>query len=84
VYVDYLQNIRGKSLACAYSARGSDFAGVSTPLAWDELDAGVDPRDFTIVNAPARFEQVGDRWAAALGGRPADLSAVFRYAEGGK
>ncbi len=83
VYVDYLQNIRGKSLACAYSARGSDFAGVSTPLAWDELDAGVDPRDFTIVNAPARFAQVGDRWAAALAGRPADLSAVFRYAEGG-
>jgi bifunctional non-homologous end joining protein LigD len=71
VYVDYLQNIKGKSLACAYSARGSDFAGVSTPLSWDELDAGVDPRDFTIVNAPTRFAQVGDRWAAALAGRPA-------------
>lgn len=84
VYVDYLQNIRGKSLACAYSARGSEFAGVSTPVTWDELDAGIDPRDFTIVNAPARFAQVGDRWAAALRGRPADLSAVFRYAEGGR
>ena len=32
VYVDYLQNIEGKSLACAYSARASDFAGASTPL----------------------------------------------------
>ena len=39
VYVDYLQNILGKTLATAYSARASDFAGVSTPLAWKEIDA---------------------------------------------
>ena len=32
VYVDYLQNIEGKTLASAYSARASEFAGVSTPL----------------------------------------------------
>ncbi len=38
VYVDYLQNIPGKTLACAYSARASAFAGVSTPLTWDEID----------------------------------------------
>ena len=40
VYVDYLQNIQGKTLACAYSARASAFAGVSTPLTWDEVDEG--------------------------------------------
>ena len=34
VYVDYLQNIEGKTLACAYSARASEFAGASTPLTW--------------------------------------------------
>src|SRR5204863_886384 len=34
VYVDYMQNFRGKTLATAYSARGSDYAGVSTPLTW--------------------------------------------------
>jgi len=84
VYVDYLQNIRGKSLACAYSARGSEFAGVSTPLRWGEVESGVEPGDFTIVTAPARFTQVGDLWAAALGGRPADLSAVFKYVEGAR
>ena len=56
VYVDFLQNILGKTLATAYSARASDYAGVSTPLAWKELDGSVDPREFTIRTAPARFE----------------------------
>jgi bifunctional non-homologous end joining protein LigD len=63
VYVDYLQNIEGKSLATAYSARASEFAGVSTPLAWGELDGDVHPEDFTIRSVFARFEEVGDLWA---------------------
>ncbi len=81
VYVDYLQNIRGKSLACAYSARASEFAGVSMPLRWDELDGAVDPRDFTIETATARLAQAGDLWAALRTGPAADLSAVFRWSE---
>ncbi len=63
VYVDYLQNIEGKSLACAYSARASEFAGASTPLSWTEIDEGVDPRDFTIRTLPDRLAKVGDLWA---------------------
>ncbi|HXW05520.1 MAG TPA: non-homologous end-joining DNA ligase [Vicinamibacterales bacterium] len=78
VYVDYLQNILGKTLATAYSARASAFAGVSTPLTWDEVDAGVDPRDFTIVTAPARFAEVGDLWKRLRASKPASLEAVFR------
>jgi len=78
VYVDFLQNILGKTLATAYSARASEFAGVSTPLTWDEVDEGVDPRDFTIVSAPARFRDVGDLWSKLRTGKPADLEAVFR------
>ena len=78
VYVDYLQNILGKTLATAYSARASDYAGVSTPLTWKEIDAGVDPREFTIVTAPTRFKEVGDLWARLRTGKPADLEAVFR------
>jgi bifunctional non-homologous end joining protein LigD len=62
VYVDCLQNIEGKTLACAYSARGSEFAGASTPLTWDEVDAGVDPADFTIRTLPARVRERGDLW----------------------
>jgi bifunctional non-homologous end joining protein LigD len=78
VYVDFLQNILGKTLATAYSARASEFAGVSTPLTWKEVDAGVDPRDFTIVTAPDRFRDVGDLWARLRTGKPANLEAVFR------
>jgi len=61
--VDYLQNVEGKTLACAYSARASDYAGASTPLAWDELDDRLDPRAFTIKTLPARLREVGDLWA---------------------
>jgi len=78
VYVDYLQNILGKTLATAYSARASEFAGVSTPLKWEEIDGQLDPRDFTIVTAPARFRKVGDLWARLRTSKPANLEAVFR------
>jgi bifunctional non-homologous end joining protein LigD len=84
VYVDYLQNILGKTLATAYSARASDFAGVSTPLTWKEVDEGVDPRDFTIVTAPARFADVGDLWARLRKAKPANLETVFRKYSGQK
>jgi bifunctional non-homologous end joining protein LigD len=80
VYVDYLQNILGKTLATAYSARASDFAGVSTPLTWKEVDAGVDPREFTIRTAPARFAEIGDLWARLRTSAPADLSAIVKRA----
>jgi bifunctional non-homologous end joining protein LigD len=78
VYVDYLQNILGKTLATAYSARASEYAGVSTPLAWEELDSPLDPRDYTIVTAPQRFRERGDLWARLRTSKPAKLEAVFR------
>ena len=79
VYVDFMQNILGKTLATAYSARASDYAGVSAPLAWKEVDAGIDPRDFTIQTMPARAKQVGDSWAALRKSKGVDLSKVARY-----
>ncbi len=66
VYVDYLQNIIGKTVAGAYSARANPDALISTPLKWDELTDRLDPREFTIETAPIRFAAVGDIWAAAL------------------
>ena len=80
VYVDYLQNILGKTLATAYSARATDYAGVSTPLLWKEVTRGLDPRDFTIRSAPDRFRKVGDLWAPVRTGPPVDLARVIAKA----
>ncbi len=66
VYVDYLQNIIGKTVAGAYSARAHPDALVSTPLEWSELAGDLDPREFTIETAPDRFASKGDIWAAQL------------------
>ncbi len=79
VYVDCLQNIQGKTLACAYSARASEFAGASTPLTWKEVHDGVDRRDFTIRTLPDRLRRVGDLWERLRRSKPADLHAVERY-----
>src|SRR2546429_8011773 len=68
-----MQNFRGKTLATAYSARGSDYAGVSTPLTWREVHAGIDARDFTLTTVPGRVRRGGGPWArppAAAGARP--------------
>ena len=78
VYVDYLQNIEGKSLACAYSARASHFAGASTPLTWKEIDEGVDPGDFTIRTLPDRLTRVGDLWDPLLASKGVDLRRVLK------
>jgi bifunctional non-homologous end joining protein LigD len=77
VYIDCLQNILGKTLATAYSARASEFAGVSTPLTWDEIYDGLAPQDFTLRTAIARFEQTGDLWSDVISGTSVDLDAVL-------
>jgi bifunctional non-homologous end joining protein LigD len=81
VYVDYLQNGRGKTLASAYSPRASEFAGVSTPLTWEEVEKGVSPKDFTIRTFAERLDTVGDLWAALRKAKGANLRAVMKYAE---
>ena len=81
VYIDCLQNILGKTLATAYSARASEYAGVSTPVTWREIDEGFDRREFTIRTAPTRLESAGDLWAALRKSKGVDLTRVARYAE---
>ena len=80
VYIDYLQNVRGKTLATAYSARAADDAGVSAPLAWREVHAGVDRADFTLRTMPDRVRAVGDLWKALRTAPGADLGAILRTA----
>ena len=77
VYVDYLQNIQGKTLACAYSARGSAFAGVSTPLTWKEVRERPKPQDFTIDTIEKRVKKVGDLWAKMRTHKGTDLLSAI-------
>ena len=62
VFVDFNQNAPHKTIFGAWSVRARPGAQVSTPFAWDELDA-IHPDDLTIQTVPARVEQGGDPWA---------------------
>ncbi len=66
VYVDYLQNIKGKTIASAYCVRAKAGATVSTPLRWEELDDDLDLRDFTIESMAERLRKIGDVWGPAM------------------
>jgi DNA ligase D len=59
VFVDFNQNARDHTIACAYSVRGTPDARVSAPLTWAEVPE-VDPADFTVASMPARFAELGD------------------------
>src|SRR5690606_18094113 len=59
LFVDFNQNARDHTMACAYSVRGTPDATVSTPFTWDELD-DIDPRDCTMATVPKRFAELGD------------------------
>jgi bifunctional non-homologous end joining protein LigD len=62
VLVDYNQNAWGKTLASVYSVRAKPRATVSTPVAWDEIAAGLEIEDFRLDNVRERFVRVGDLW----------------------
>jgi len=63
VYVDWMQNARGKSLASVFTARAKPKAPVSMPLTWKQIEQGVKIQDFTIVNVPELLKKKGDAWA---------------------
>jgi bifunctional non-homologous end joining protein LigD len=66
VLIDSNQNGEGKTIASAYSVRPHPGAPVSTPLCWDEVKAGLDPRSFTLETTLARIEREGDLFEGVL------------------
>jgi bifunctional non-homologous end joining protein LigD len=66
VLIDYNQNAWGRTLASVYSVRPRPEATVSTPLTWEEVEAGAKTTDFTIYNVPERLAKRGDLWAPLL------------------
>jgi bifunctional non-homologous end joining protein LigD len=67
VYVDYLQNGRGKLIAAPFSVRPRPHAPVSMPLTWSQVTSRLDPARFTIATAPRRIGRRGDPFRAVLG-----------------
>lgn len=76
LYVDFLQNRPGATLAAPYSARPKPGATVSMPLHWDEVKKGLSLKDFTIKNAMERIQANGDIFKPVLG-KGIDLKKVL-------
>ena len=70
IYVDALQNARGKSMAAPYSVRARPAASVSAPLRPRELTHRLRIDAFTVGTIPARLTRAGDLWADAIATRP--------------
>lgn len=67
VYLDYLQNGRGKTMAFPYGLRPLPGAPVSTPLDWREVEAGeFQPRDFNLRTIFPRLQKMGDIYRGVL------------------
>ena len=66
MYLDFLQNRPGATIACAYSLRPKVGTTVSMPLHWDEVRKGLKMKDFTIENALARIKSEGDLFKGTL------------------
>lgn len=63
VYLDWLQNARGKAVAAAYTVRAKPGATVSMPLDWSEVEKGAFRlADFTIKTVAALLAKRGDLW----------------------
>lgn len=67
MYLDFLQNRPGATIAGVYSLRPKPCAPVSMPLLWDEVRPGLTMRDFTIHNAIDRLKETGDLFTGVLG-----------------
>jgi bifunctional non-homologous end joining protein LigD len=77
IYLDYLQNREGQTLAAPYSVRPTRDASVSAPLHWDEVNTKLKPSQFTIKNMAKRVEKTGDLWKPVIG-KGVDIGAALK------
>src|SRR5659263_95878 len=63
IFIDYLQNTRGKTMIAPYSLRAHPQATVSTPLEWKELKKGLRPEEFNIFTVIKRKK---DPWEGLM------------------
>jgi bifunctional non-homologous end joining protein LigD len=70
IYIDHMQNARGKSVVAPYSVRPKSGATVSAPLEWSEVKRKkITSQDFTIQTILQRVERKGDLFKEVLKNR---------------
>lgn len=80
VYIDYLQNSLGQTLAAPYCVRPKPGATVSAPIDWEELTDDLSIQNFTIFNMPERLYKTGDIFKMVLG-KGIDMEKSIRNLE---
>ena len=80
MYLDFLQNRPGATIAGPYSLRPKPGATVSMPLHWDEVKPGLTMKHFTIHNSPDRLKAEGDLFKGVLG-QGIDLEKTIKKAQ---
>ncbi len=80
IYVDFLQNRKGQTIAAPYSVRPRPLATVSAPLEWDEVNHKLSPQMFTIHNMEERLKQKGDLWQGVLK-NPVNIGRILQRLE---
>ncbi len=80
MYLDFLQNRPGATIAGPYSLRPKVGATVSMPLCWDEVKPGLTMKHFTIFNSADRLKETGDLFKAVLG-KGIDLEKTIKKAK---
>src|SRR5256884_3251408 len=73
VFVDFGQNARDRTIACAYSVRPTADARVSAPLRWNEVRR-CEPSRFTVKKMGQRVDRVADLTAGMWRRKPSLLA----------
>ena len=81
IYLDYLQNRPGQTLASVYCVRPKAGATVSTPLLWKEVKSNLDKNDFTIFTVKDRLEKYPELFTEILG-KGANIEKALEILEG--
>jgi len=80
IYIDFLQNARGQTIAAPYSVRPKPGATVSMPLNWKDVHNNLDFHDFTILSVPQIIKERVDPWQAIMHSRaeiPNELHELY-------
>jgi len=66
IYMDTYRNSYGATAVAPYSVRALPEAPVATPVSWDEVESGANPRDWSIENIQNRLGQKEDPWKGMM------------------